>query len=123
MGGGNLCAFISNAWGSDDPTRFPGPQPVSIERRHFPLLKRQLYLVCEKTDGVRHLLASTDEGVFLVNRAFSIEKINVRVVWGTDGDAVCLVYGGYNDEGEYIDALTNANVIAALLNAKQSKKD
>ena len=90
MGGGNLCAFISNAWGSDDPTRFPGPQPVSIERRHFPLLKRQLYLVCEKTDGVRHLLASTDEGVFLVNRAFSIEKINVRVAKDTllDGELV-----------------------------------
>jgi len=91
MGGGNLCAFIANAWGaSTDPTRFPGPQPVSIERRHFPLLKLQPYLVCEKTDGVRHLLASTDEGVFLVNRAFSYEKVNIRVAKDTllDGELV-----------------------------------
>ena len=91
MGGGDLRAFIANAWGaSTDPNRFPGPQPVSIERRHFPLLKRQPYLVCEKTDGVRHLLASTDEGVFLVNRAFACEKINVRVPKDTllDGELV-----------------------------------
>jgi len=87
---GDLYAFISNAWGSTDPARFPGPQPVSIERRHFPLLKRQPYLVCEKTDGVRHLLASTDEGVFLVNRAFAREKINVRISKDTllDGELV-----------------------------------
>ena len=87
---GDLCAFISNAWGVTDPTRFPGPQPVSIERRHFPLLKRQPYLVCEKTDGVRHLLASTDEGVFLVNRAFACEKVNIRVAKDTllDGELV-----------------------------------
>jgi len=91
MGGGDVRAFIANAWGaSTDPNRFPGPQPVSIERRHFPLLKRQPYLVCEKTDGVRHLLASTDEGVFLVNRAFACEKINVRVPKDTllDGELV-----------------------------------
>ena len=88
--GGDLRAFIANAWGVTDPTRFPGPQPVSIERRHFPLLKRQPYLVCEKTDGVRHLLASTDEGVFLVNRAFVCEKVNVRVAKDTllDGELV-----------------------------------
>jgi hypothetical protein len=91
MGGGDLRAFIANAWGaSTDPARFPGPQPVSIERRHFPLLKRQPYLVCEKTDGVRHLLASTDEGVFLVNRAFACEKVNIRVAKDTllDGELV-----------------------------------
>jgi len=87
---GDLHAFISNAWGATDPTRFPGPQPVSIERRHFPLLKRQLYMVCEKTDGVRHLLASTDDGVFLVNRAFACEKVNIRITKDTllDGELV-----------------------------------
>ena len=83
-------AFIANAWGVTDPTRFPGPQPVSIERRHFPLLKLQPYLVCEKTDGVRHLLVSIDEGVFLVNRAFVCEKVSVRVAKDTllDGELV-----------------------------------
>ena len=84
-----LLNFIQESWKSDG-TRFPGPQPVSIERRHFPLLKRQPYFVCEKTDGVRHLLASTEEGVFLVNRAFVIEPVKIRIPKDTllDGELV-----------------------------------
>lgn len=89
-----LLNFIQECWKAD-PSRFPGPQPVSIERRHFPLLKRQPYLVCEKTDGERRLLASTSEGVFLVNRAFNIDKINVRVAKDTllDGELVTTKMG------------------------------
>ena len=41
--------FIHHVWGSKD--YFPGQQPVSIETKHFPILKRGDYLVCEKTDG------------------------------------------------------------------------
>ena len=82
--------FIINSWGSDIADRFPGPQPVSIERRHFPLLKKQPYVVCEKTDGVRYLMVSNDEGVFLVNRAFKIDPVKVRIPKGTilDGELV-----------------------------------
>lgn len=85
-----LLNFIQECWKSHDPKRFPGPQPVSIERRHFPLLKKQPYLVCEKTDGVRHLLVSFEGGVFLVNRAFAAEKVNIRVPKDTllDGELV-----------------------------------
>lgn len=36
--------------------KFPGPNPVSLERADFPKLLQQHYYVCEKTDGVRHLL-------------------------------------------------------------------
>ena len=84
-----LLNFIQESWKSDG-SRFPGPQPVSIERRHFPLLNRQPYFVCEKTDGVHHLLASTEEGVFLVNRAFVIEPVKIRVPKDTllDGELV-----------------------------------
>ena len=125
--------FIAEAWGCEDPSRFPGPQPVSIERRHFPLLKRQPYLVCEKTDGVRHILVSTEEGVFLVNRAFSIEKINVRVAKDTllDGELVktrtgkvlFMVYDAVRVKGESVANLPlTARLDAARKVTKPSSK-
>jgi hypothetical protein len=83
--------FIQKCWGTSDSSRFPAPQPVSIERRHFPLLTQQPYLVCEKTDGVRYLLASTGDGVVLVNRAFDVTKVQgVRIPKDTllDGELV-----------------------------------
>jgi len=82
--------FISKVWNSSDLERFPGPQPVSIERRHFPLLKRQPYMVCEKTDGVRHFLVSFEGGVFIVNRAFQCDTVKIRVPKDTllDGELV-----------------------------------
>jgi mRNA capping enzyme, catalytic domain/mRNA capping enzyme, C-terminal domain len=91
----NVKIFIQNSWGSTDPNRFPGPQPVSIERRHFPLLARQPYFVCEKTDGTRHLLVSIQEGTFFVNRAFHIEQVRLRVPKDTllDGELVKLKNG------------------------------
>ena len=47
--------YIHQAWGSRSSDTFPGPHPVSIERKHLSLLRNE-YVVCEKTDGVRHLL-------------------------------------------------------------------
>jgi mRNA capping enzyme, catalytic domain/mRNA capping enzyme, C-terminal domain len=75
----DLKKYIQECWKSSDPTRFPGPQPVSIERRHFPLLKRQPYVVCEKTDGVRHFLVCPpgSKEVFLVNRNFETKSVSL----------------------------------------------
>lgn len=86
--------FIQQAWESSDPERFPGPQPVSIERRHFIEFKKRQYVVCEKTDGVRHLLVSLEldgkRAAFLVNRAFDMTPVSTMIPRGTvlDGELV-----------------------------------
>ena len=109
-----LVKFIKASWGLENfdlsSPRFPGPQPVSIERRHFPLLRSQPYLVCEKTDGIRHLLASFEDGVFLVNRAYVAEKVAIRVpkdtlldgelVTAKNGKKLFMVYDAVRTKGE-----------------------
>jgi len=73
--------FIHHVWGSKD--YFPGPQPISIERKHFPILKGAEYVVCEKTDGERHMMvATTFEGkpkCLFVNRAFDMFEVKINL--------------------------------------------
>lgn len=104
-----LREFIAHAWGSNDSDRFPGPQPISIERRHFPLLLKQPYLVCEKTDGLRQMLVCLEvEGkkrCFLVDRAFHMEEIQTTLPRETIFDCervggLLLVYDAVMVKGE-----------------------
>ena len=73
--------YIHAKWGSKD--YFPGPQPVSIEHRHFPVLKGAEYLVCEKTDGERYMMvACMFEGkkkCVFVNRAFNMFEVPINL--------------------------------------------
>tara|TARA_R110001592_G_scaffold179379_1_gene420977 strand:- start:7722 stop:8651 length:930 start_codon:yes stop_codon:yes gene_type:complete len=73
--------FIHTVWGSKD--YFPGPQPISIEYKHFPILKGAEYLVCEKTDGERYMMvALTYEGkrkCLFVNRSFKMFEVSINL--------------------------------------------
>jgi hypothetical protein len=51
--------FIQKRLASDDHPRrrYPGPNPVSIEKKDLPLLGGNRYVACEKTDGSRFAMA------------------------------------------------------------------
>jgi hypothetical protein len=78
---GFVVSYIHRVWGSRD--YFPGPQPISIERRHFPILKSGNYVVCEKTDGERHMLVAVmfegSKKCLLVNRSFKMFDIAINL--------------------------------------------
>ena len=81
------------------PPIFPGPQPVSIERKHFEILKNEPYVVCEKTDGVRHALVcttfnGTPVAAFL-NRALHVQPIKINIP--------TIHYNGTVLDGELVD--------------------
>ena len=119
----HLRNFIMNAWGSTDSDRFPGPQPISIERRHFQLLKKDKYMVCEKTDGLRVMLVSTmfesKRLVALVDRAFRYEEISLSIPRDTVLDCeligtLILAYDGVMIRGEDIRQKNLTERLAAI---------
>ena len=93
-----ILTCIQTFWESKS-AYFPGPQPISIERKHFSILKKGDYVVCEKTDGVRHVLISCMFGdkkiCALVNRAFDIFIISLNLPKAA--------YQGSLFDGELID--------------------
>ena len=83
-----ILKFLHAAWGTlrDEnkiPPFFPGPQPISIERKHFQILKNNVYVACEKTDGVRHVLIVFKYGevkmCLLVNRKLDIFLVSLNL--------------------------------------------
>lgn len=79
--------FINHCWGSIGkdgtyPPFFPGPQPISIERKHMPSLQKKSYCVCEKTDGTRIALVCATIGgekiSVIVNRAMHITPVKFK---------------------------------------------
>lgn len=113
--------LIHKAWGtSENEHWFPGPQPVSIERQHFSILKKNEYLVCHKMDGTRHLLVSFEidgvKKVALMNRAFQTTYLSYtlpkdtildgELVKRNDGKDVFLVHDAVMIRGEDVKHLS-----------------
>lgn len=77
----HVVKYIHHVWGSKD--YFPGPQPISIETKHFPILKHGEYMVCEKTDGERHMMVALmfegNKKCLFVNRAFNMFEVSINL--------------------------------------------
>ncbi len=121
--------FIRVKCDSRDIDRFPGPQPVSIEKKHIPLLTRAPYLVCEKTDGVRHFLVCFTDSqnrkiCALVNRSFEFTLFPLTVPRNTiiDGELLgetFIIHDAMWIQGEDIRQM---NLVERLTKAKQLVK-
>ena len=61
---------------------FPGPQPVAVEKKDIELLKREKYVVCEKSDGERYSLVlvpiDNKKMSFLINRNNDLLFIEIK---------------------------------------------
>ena len=125
--------YMEAKWGTPQ-NRFPGCQPISIEYKHFDILRKDDYVVCEKTDGVRFMLLAFMYGqhkvCVLVNRALDMYlcKLNFRrpIYEGTilEGEMYedtfmiydCLIESGVCvGQKNFIDRLTHCEAVAKKL--------
>jgi len=102
-----IACFIHYTWGSvgkdgTTPPFFPGPQPISIERKHMRLLKSRDYLICEKTDGTRFALVCLSvrgkKMCVMVNRAMEMYSVKIHMPPSA--------YQGTILDGEYVEGKT-----------------
>ena len=79
-----LLLAIHRAWGSirkhgKHPPYFPGAQPVSLEKRHIPILHNRHYFISNKLDGIRMGFICSNDKVFFINRKMDIFPVDFRV--------------------------------------------
>jgi hypothetical protein len=95
----SLFDHLKTLWNDFKRDIFPGPQPVSIERKHFETLQNNMYWVCEKTDGYRYLFVcfyfDNKPYCFLINRKKDIYLLNTRFMTSA--------YNGTILDGEFIE--------------------
>lgn len=58
---------------------FPGSQPVSLTRRNLNSLTKFPYVVCEKSDGERHMLLIYKKHCYLIDRMFNIYRVQITL--------------------------------------------
>ena len=113
----NIRNIVLGYWPRRRNDYFPGPQPVSLERRDLFKLKKFPYLVCVKSDGMRFMMLCTKQSsdltvgcmkqgsdsprnkCYMIDRAFrpfEVEQVFDDVVYNNtlfDGELVKLKNG------------------------------
>jgi hypothetical protein len=85
-------------WGTANAKYFPGPQPVSIERKDFDTLRNHPYWVCYKSDGVRYLFVC----VRVDNRNYSLFVNRKMDMFLTKITTATTVFDGTVLDGELV---------------------
>ena len=82
MNSNDVVPLLNSMWHSKK-YNYPGPQPVSIERKHFDTLKSNAYYIGHKNDGERIALCclryENKPRCFLLNRKLEIYPISLLV--------------------------------------------
>ena len=73
-----LCVWACFPDNADSRVSFPGSQPVSLSRDNMSLLKREPYSVTWKADGTRYMLMLMRDGAYLIDRKFSVRRVQMR---------------------------------------------
>ncbi|KAK9804496.1 hypothetical protein WJX73_010638 [Symbiochloris irregularis] len=63
---------------------FPGSQPVSLARSNLELLKQRRYYVTWKADGTRYMLLICKWGAYLIDRSFTVRRVQMRFPKSTE---------------------------------------
>lgn len=58
--------------------RFPGSQPVSLDRKNLQLLRQKYYYATWKADGTRYMMLIARDGVYLIDRNFKFRRVQLR---------------------------------------------
>ena len=73
-----LCVWACFPDDADARLSFPGSQPVSLSRDNMSLLKREPYSVTWKADGTRYMVLLMRDGVYLIDRKFTVRRVQMR---------------------------------------------
>ncbi|CAM6129287.1 unnamed protein product [Calypogeia fissa] len=58
--------------------KFPGSQPVSLDRKNLQLLRQRYYYATWKADGTRYMMFLTRYGCYLIDRNFRFRRVQLR---------------------------------------------
>lgn len=78
----DIVCRLNKMWLSEKHV-YPGPQPISIERKHFDILKSNVYYIGHKNDGERYALCCLRDDdkprCLLLNRKLEIFPISLLI--------------------------------------------
>jgi hypothetical protein len=72
-----LKSAVLGFWPNRKNNHFPGPLPISIERKNFATIKKYPYVISLKTDGIRFLLMLHNKIAYMVDRNFNFYVVTV----------------------------------------------